>query len=93
MIKIHLKIMGKDNVRQVKSSKERKSSAKIFQLNTNDKNYGTRQNRFLHNTLHLILFKKKIYKKNWIKLIVVKREHSSWLSENIIQKVWSSKKI
>ena len=38
MIKTLLKIKRKDNMRQMKSSKEKKGRVKVFQLNTNDKN-------------------------------------------------------
>ena len=38
MIKTLLKIKRKDNMRHMKSSKEKKSRVKVFQLNTNDKN-------------------------------------------------------
>lgn len=55
------------------------------------KNCSTSENKFLQNTLHLILFKEKNIR-NWIKLIVIKKACSPQLSENIIQQIWSSKK-
>lgn len=56
------------------------------------KNYSTSENKFLQNTLHLILFKGKNIIRNWIKLIVIKKACSPRLSKNIIQQIWSSKK-
>lgn len=56
------------------------------------KNYSNRENKFLQNTLHLILFKEKNIIRNWIKLIVIKKACSPQLSKNTIQQIWSSKK-
>lgn len=56
------------------------------------KNYSTSENKFLQNTLHLILFKEKNIIRNWIKLIVIKKACSPRLSKNVIQQIWSRKK-
>ena len=46
------------------------------------------KNRFLQNILHLILFQKKIYTINWIKLTAIKR--APWFSESISHSVMSN---
>lgn len=88
MTKIHLKIKGKENARQVKSS-QKKVKKYLCNLIQMVKDYTTGKNKFLQNILHLL----KKSARNWIQMtFFFKKQIYHGFLENTIQQIWSSKK-